>query len=51
MLKANGRSKFPSRNLGLLQEVEFENQLDNQAWGITNFLIKLKKLEEIILVF
>jgi hypothetical protein len=48
MLKANGRSKFPSRNLGLLQEVEFENQLDNQAWGITNFLIKLKKLEEII---
>jgi hypothetical protein len=48
MLKGNGRSKFPSRNLALLQQVEFENQLDNQAWGITNFRSKLEKLELII---
>ncbi len=48
MLKGIGRSKFPSRNLALLQEVEFENQMDNQAWGITNYLLKLEKLQVII---
>lgn len=48
MLKGNGRSKFSSRNLALLQEVEFENVLDNQAWGVTNYLSKLEQLEEII---
>jgi hypothetical protein len=48
ILKGNGRSKFPSRNLALLQQVEFENQLDNQAWGISNFRSKLEKLELII---
>ncbi|MDI1324041.1 MAG: DUF6090 family protein [Algoriphagus sp.] len=48
MLKGNGRSKFPSRNLALLQEVEFENLMDNQAWGVTNYLFKLEKLQAII---
>ncbi|RIW18271.1 hypothetical protein D0X99_00810 [Algoriphagus lacus] len=48
MLKGNGRSKFSSRNLALLQEVEFENVLDNQAWGVTNYFSKLEQLEEII---
>lgn len=48
VLKGNGRSKFQKSNLALLQEVEFENQMDNLTWGITNYLIKLEKLQVII---
>lgn len=48
MLKGIGRSKFSSSNLLLLQEMEFENHMDNQAWGINNYLLKLEKLQVII---
>ncbi|TDQ17029.1 hypothetical protein DFQ04_1677 [Algoriphagus boseongensis] len=48
MLKGIGRSRLSSSNLALVQEAEFENHMDNQAWGITNYLLKLEKLREII---
>ncbi len=48
ILKGNARSKFGPRNHLLFQEVEFENHMDNQAWGITNYLFKLDQLEIII---
>jgi len=46
--KMNGPSKFPPQNHLLFQELEFENHMDNQAWGITNFMMKLERLEAII---
>ncbi|MFZ6053089.1 DUF6090 family protein [Halocola ammonii] len=48
LLKMNGPSKFPPQNHLLFQELEFENHMDNQAWGITNYLTKLERLENII---
>ncbi len=48
ILKNNGRSKFNSRNHQLFQVMEFENHIDNQAWGITNYLFRLERLETII---
>jgi hypothetical protein len=48
LLKVNGPSKFPPQNHLLFQELEFENHMDNQAWGYTNYLIKLERLEMII---
>lgn len=46
--KRNGRSKFRPVNHMLLQELEFENHMDNQSWGVTNYLMKLEYLEAII---
>lgn len=46
--KSNGRSKFEPINHKLFQEMEFENHMDNQAWGVTNYLMKLERLETII---
>ncbi len=46
--KSNGRSKFEPINHKLFQELEFENHMDNQAWGVTNYLMKLERLEGII---
>jgi hypothetical protein len=46
--KSNGFSKFPPQNHLLFQELEFENHMDNQAWGLTNYLTKLERLETII---
>jgi len=48
LLKMNGPSKFPPQNHLIFQELEFENHMDNQAWGITNYLIRLERLETII---
>ena len=48
ILRGNGNSKFDPRNHLLFQELEFENHMNNQAWGITNYLNKLKRLESII---
>ena len=48
ILKGNGSSRFEPRNHLLFKELEFENHMDNQAWGITNYLFKLKRLEIII---
>ncbi|AVR45387.1 hypothetical protein C7S20_08950 [Christiangramia fulva] len=48
ILKENSLSKFGPRNHLLFQEVEFENHMDNQAWGVANYLLKLDKLEIII---
>ncbi|WP_421874455.1 DUF6090 family protein [Marinoscillum sp.] len=48
LLKDNGQSKFASRNLLLFSQVEFENHMDNQLWGVTNFLLKLEYLRTII---
>ena len=48
ILCGNGKSKFPSRNLLLFSQVEFENHMDNQLWGVTNFLSKLEYLRTII---
>ncbi|PWN05502.1 DUF6090 family protein [Rhodohalobacter mucosus] len=48
ILMGNGGSKFESRNYLLFQELEFENHMDNQAWGITNYLDKLHRLENVI---
>lgn len=46
--KGNGRSKFEPINHTLFQELEFENHMDNQVWGVTNYLMKLERLETII---
>lgn len=48
ILRGNGGSKFEPRNHLLFQELEFENHMDNQAWGITNYLHKLQRLQSII---
>lgn len=48
LLKSNGPSKFQSQNRQLFQKLEFENHMDNQAWGVTNYLMKLAQLEIII---
>ncbi len=45
LLSKNGKSKFKSTNQLLFQQREFENNLDNQAWGISNYLIRLHVLE------
>lgn len=47
-LYMNGPSKFVPQNHLLFKELEFENHMDNQAWGITNYLMKLERLETII---
>lgn len=46
--KTNGPSKFEQRNHKLFQELEFENHMDNQAWGVANYLLKLDQLDAII---
>ena len=46
--KTNGRSKFASKNHLLFQDLVFENQMDNQFWGIKNYIDKLHRLETII---
>lgn len=46
--RGNGRSKFEPRNHKLFQEREFENHMDNQAWGVSNYLLKLERLNTII---
>lgn len=48
LMEANGKSKFESRNPALFQEVEFENIMDNQAWGMTNYLNKLEGLKPLV---
>jgi len=42
------RQNMLAQNHKFFQEFEFENHMDNQAWGITNYLIKLERLETII---
>lgn len=44
----NGPSKFEPINYKLFQEREFENHMDNQMWGVSNYLSKLQRLEIII---
>lgn len=46
--KGNGPSKFEPRNHKLFQDLEFENHMDNQVWGVTNYLLKLERLGSII---
>ncbi|MEX0997352.1 MAG: DUF6090 family protein [Flavobacteriaceae bacterium] len=43
-----GPSKFEAINYKLFQEREFENHMDNQIWGVTNYMLKLERLEVII---
>jgi hypothetical protein len=42
------KSRFNSPTHRLFQDLEFENLLDNHAWGLANYLRALDKLEEII---
>jgi hypothetical protein len=46
--KINGPSKFEPQNHKLFQDLEFENHMDNQAWGVSNYLMKLERLDVII---
>ncbi|MBN3520964.1 hypothetical protein JYB62_13225 [Algoriphagus lutimaris] len=46
-LKWEEKSKFKSEPYKLFLDLEFENQLDNYAWGIVNYLQSLYILEEI----
>lgn len=48
ILSSNGKSNFESKNPALFREVSFENVMDNQAWGLTNYLSKLKETEMIV---
>ncbi|GMQ25458.1 hypothetical protein Aoki45_21400 [Algoriphagus sp. oki45] len=47
-LKWEEKSRFNVSTHLLFQELEFENNLDNQAWGLANYLKALYVLEEII---
>ena len=47
-LKWEEKSRFNSPTHRLFQDLEFENNLDNQAWGLANYLRALYVLEEII---
>lgn len=42
------KSRFNQPTQRLFQDLEFENNLDNQAWGLANYLRALYVLEEII---
>ena len=48
LLPKHGKSKFISSNQALFQQLEFENNMDNQAWGITNYLNRLNSLDQLI---
>lgn len=48
LLPKYGKSKFISSNQALFQQLEFENNMDNQAWGITNYLNRLNSLDQLI---
>lgn len=43
--KGTGKSRLNPQVHKLFQELEFENHLENQAWGIINYLTKLERLE------
>jgi hypothetical protein len=45
--RANGRSNFDQHNLHLLHNLEYENILDNQSWGLTNYIHHLQGLKHI----
>jgi hypothetical protein len=45
LLKGTEKSKLNPQVQKLFKELEFENHLDNQAWGTVNYLIKLERLE------
>lgn len=46
-LKWEEKSKFNSETHKLFLDLEFENHLDNYAWGIVNYLQSLNVLEDI----
>jgi hypothetical protein len=46
----SSRSKFAPQNQLLFRELEFENQMDNQAWGITNDLIIVERHSTSVLI-
>ncbi|NVK48272.1 MAG: hypothetical protein HWE09_00795 [Cyclobacteriaceae bacterium] len=46
--RVNGRSKFGFQNHRLFQDLEFENHMDNQFWAVSNYLLKLERLKEIV---
>jgi hypothetical protein len=48
ILNSNKKSKFKPDMKKLLQDMEFENTMDNQVWGITNYLLKLESLELVV---
>jgi len=48
LMKSNGKSKFQSKNPSLFKKVQFENVMDNQAWGLTNYLMKLEGLLKLV---
>lgn len=48
LLQDYGSSKFKPINHLLFQKIEFENHMDNQAWGVANYLTVLERLETII---
>jgi hypothetical protein len=48
LLKWNEKSNFKPDIKMLLQDMEFENIMDNQVWTISNYLIKLESLELVV---
>lgn len=46
-LKWEEKSKFNLENSRLFKELEFENNIDNQAWGIANYMRALNDLQEL----
>lgn len=46
--RQNGKSNFKSQNHLLFKDLVFENHIDNQFWGISNYISKLHQLEKII---
>lgn len=47
-LKWEKGSRFEIDNRSVFQELEFENHINNQAWGINNFLEALYNLEAVL---
>jgi len=41
------RSKFPSKNMKLFQDPEFENLIDNHLWGVHIFIQHLEKFKAV----
>jgi len=48
ILKWEESSNLNQDNIKLFQDFEFENNMDNQAWNIANYILALKNLEKVI---
>ncbi len=48
ILKWEKKSKLKANTINMFHDIEFENNLDNHAWGIANYISTLDNLEKTI---